>query len=106
HHPILVKLVNLQDKCRSFGSRATHVSVCIVVQFSKGRRITNPSPHPVYSIRNSRARLEMPLIGLRITNVSVIEILYENSRVGTFFLRMSRAVWPLGLHHGRGGYGV
>ncbi|CAD7973922.1 unnamed protein product, partial [Amoebophrya sp. A120] len=59
-----------------------------VVQVRKASCIRNPSAHPVCSITNSKTRLTMPLLAMRITNVPVIANLHDNSGVGTFLLRI------------------
>ncbi|CAD7969292.1 unnamed protein product [Amoebophrya sp. A120] len=87
----------LQHKPRTFGGHASQVAVRSVVQVRKASCIINPSAHPVYSIRNSKTRLKMPLLALRITNVPVIANLHDNSGVGTFLLR----IYPISnlTHH-------
>ncbi len=57
---------------------------------SKCSRITDLFAHPVHSITNSKTRLEMALIRMRITSLPVfIANLHYNSGVGTFLLRIA-----------------
>ncbi len=101
HHEDLVSFVNpprhprvklgiLQHKPRSFGSHAWQVDAgCSVMQFSKGSRIINPSPYPVYSIISFKMRWETPLMGRRITNAPALADLHDNSGVRMFLHRIS-----------------
>ncbi len=79
----------LQHKPGSFGTHASQVPVRSVVQVSNGKRIRNPSAHPGYSITNAETRLQIPLMGMPITNVPVIANLHDNSGVGTFLQMIS-----------------
>ncbi len=80
----------LQHKPRTFGGHASQVAVRSVVQVRKDSSIRNPSAHPVYSITNSKTRLEMgmALMGMRITSLPVFANLHYNTGVGTFLLRI------------------
>ncbi|CAD7934461.1 unnamed protein product [Amoebophrya sp. A120] len=78
----------LQHKPRTFGGHAWQVAVRSVVQVRKASCIRNPSADPIYSITNSKTRLKMVLLAMRITNVPVIANLHDNSGVGTFLLRI------------------
>ncbi len=48
-----------------------------------------PSSYPDYSITNAKTRLEMPLMEMRITNVSVIAHLHDKYGAGTVLHRIT-----------------
>ncbi len=54
---------------------------------SKEIRMRKPFSHPVYSITNTKTRLGMPLMEMRITNVPLVAHLHYNSGVGTRFYK-------------------
>ncbi len=60
------------------------------MQVSKCSRVTDSSAHPVHSITNSKTRLEMALMGMRITSLPVFANLHYNSGVGTFLHRIEK----------------
>ncbi|CAD7957871.1 unnamed protein product, partial [Amoebophrya sp. A120] len=49
---------------------------------------TDSSAHPVHSITNSKTRLVMALMGMRITSLPLFANLHYNSGVVTFLLRI------------------
>ncbi len=58
---------------------------------------------PVYSITKYQTRLEMPLMEMRITNLTVIAHLHDNYGVGTYLHRIKvpgvaeSEQWPQGV---------